>query len=803
MIKQQKNQTFLVFLVAFLVLFYFYGDVIANLNSVVFSGKGDGLKNYYTYLFHAKYDTNFWNFTGMNYPFYEHIVYTDAHPLLSFLIGKLGLTNYGIGILNFLMLISYPVSAVFIHKILKYYKVNDRWAIISSIIFCFLSPQVFRLTGHLSLSYVFAIPLMWWFLIKVETTRKVIWSGLIFVLLFGFFFTHPYLGLILAIFGLVYALVFFVFKRKDWLFYGVKIVLPILISIGIFQFIVGITDHHVDRMKTPAGFYEYYAKWNSLVVSHHGPMNWLKHKLNFRMSGWESWSYIGLTTIVILIFSLIYYIVKRKDLSLKGIFSTPLGKVYLAAHLVLLFSFCFPLKYDFMRPVVEALGPLKQFRVLGRFAWVYFYVATIASIAILVYVKSKSKKSKFGWELILYGIFLLIVFMGYPWYVGLISTAVFLILLWLISRFAEGNRWDLLFYSGMLILISEFYSVHTGVSTSISETKNPFKVENLSDDLKAVIEWSKDKGYDAIIFLPFVHLSSENTFILGSEEGNADAMKLSFHTQTPLLNTITSRTSVAESVLYQNLFSPEFIDKELTDRIGSDKKIMLIKNKDALNFNELRMIWVFDEIFENDTYTIYNFSLDQWNTPEYFNDLVKRKEKATILLNDGWYSNTSEVNYLYDSFDELEEVNSMAGSGALAARKEGIFMIKPEIKGLETGQYICSFWYNMRIDRANQLAVIEQEFVGDSAKWVAQNSIRETNLIVGDWAYVEMEFEITDTVENTKLFLSWNDSKQWLIVDELLIRKVGDNALFKTEKLKDEEYIIYNNYWMKANSFSE
>ena len=85
--------------------------------------------------------------------------------------------------------------------------------------------------------------------------------------------------------------------------------------------------------------------------------------------------------------------------------------------------------------------------------------------------------------------------------------------------------------------------------------------------------------------------------------------------------------------------------------------------------------------------------------------------------------------------------------------------------------------------------------------WVDQKSIRETNLVVGDWAYVELEFEVSDTVENTKLFLAGNSSNKWFVIDELMIRKVGEHALFKSVKLDETDYLIYNNYWMKANSY--
>ena len=42
---------------------------------------GDGIKNTFTYLYQCMYGHGYW-FSGMNYPYGEHIVYTDAQPVL-------------------------------------------------------------------------------------------------------------------------------------------------------------------------------------------------------------------------------------------------------------------------------------------------------------------------------------------------------------------------------------------------------------------------------------------------------------------------------------------------------------------------------------------------------------------------------------------------------------------------------------------------------------------------------------------------------------------------------------------------
>jgi len=281
--NQELKYTSLVFFICLGILFFFYHEVLLNLNAYIFSNQGDGIKNYYTYLYHAKYDQEFWNFYGMNYPYYENIVYTDAHPLLSYLIGKLGLANYGVGILNFFMLISYPIAGVFIFKIFRHFKLDLLVAILGTIVITFMAPQAFRITGHFSLSYVFAIPGLWYFLIQFNKTKKIIWSIVIAAYILIFFFTHPYLGLILAVFALFYATVKWLFQwrdKKEFFLFIKSVFIQILLPILIFQGLVFLFDTHEDRMKSPSGFFDFYATWKSILIPHHGPLLTVKGWLN-------------------------------------------------------------------------------------------------------------------------------------------------------------------------------------------------------------------------------------------------------------------------------------------------------------------------------------------------------------------------------------------------------------------------------------------------------------------------------------------------------------------------------------------
>src|SRR4051812_35207730 len=70
-----------------------YWSLVSSINEVLVSTSGDGIKNYFTFIYHAKNDPGILNFEGMNYPFGEHIVYTDCQPILSTLLRYLPFTH--------------------------------------------------------------------------------------------------------------------------------------------------------------------------------------------------------------------------------------------------------------------------------------------------------------------------------------------------------------------------------------------------------------------------------------------------------------------------------------------------------------------------------------------------------------------------------------------------------------------------------------------------------------------------------------------------------------------------------------
>jgi hypothetical protein len=702
----------------------------------------------------------------MNYPYYEHIVYTDAHPLFSYLIGLFGMANYAVGILNLLMLLSYPIASVFIFKILRHYKVSDWWALAAAVAIAFMSPQIFRLTGHFAMSYVFAIPIMWWLLIKSYRTKQWLWSAVIALYMLAFFFTHPYLGIILAFFSIVFWLVNMVKSRKEILPGIAKILIQTILPLVLFQGYISMTDVHLNRLSNPAGFFNYYASWNSLIIPHNGPFHYVTNFFSLKAGTWEAWCYIGFPTMVFALMIGIYLVKIRKVFHLKTFLKKELVLFLIAAYLILLFSFCFPLKYDWLRWITDLFGPLKQFRILGRFTWIFFYVFTVACVVGIHHIYQKQK----------------------------------------------NKNYRILFFAGIAFYILEFVPAH---NNHMHVTENEFIAANVDDNMNEIIDYVNEENYDAIIFLPFQHMSSENIMLLGAHKANYDAFILSYHTETPLVNSISSRMSLTEAINVNNYFSPRFIEKELTYDFPEGDRIVVIKNKDLLKPSELVMIWESEKVFENEEFVIFEFDPKKYNSPDSFDRVMAKEKLATYPLKQGWRSDTTDVWFYYESFDtignDLPAEHKLAGDGAYRDLKSSwnTILSLQQAQGsaldqatIPPGDYVIRYWYYLLEDRPDPLAVMEAKYVQeDSSAWIAQFDIKQYTLIVEDWCLVEMNFTISADVEELNVLITGNSSQEPFIIDELLIQKQGDPHLFRKATKNGKPYVIYDNYWIKENSF--
>ena len=304
-------QLFLLITVTTAIIYYYYQAIFENLATTkTVDIYRDGVKTVLNAIYHAKYNESYTWYTGMNYPYEEHIIAANELPGVAILFKFLypyfpGITDYAFGIHHMVLLLSILLAAVFIFLIFKELKVPFYLAIPFSIAITFLAPQSMRFSVHMGLAPLFILPSMLYYLLKYELTKGWKYSVYLALVIFISSFLHFYFFALMAIFVSLY---YFISAMSDFNLKNIKrLSLNYLIAIGtpllFFVFYMVLSDRVSDRSPTPYGFFAYFSNFTNIFSSPHMPLftwldeNWFDgNKVDF-----EGWSYIGLVADLFLI----------------------------------------------------------------------------------------------------------------------------------------------------------------------------------------------------------------------------------------------------------------------------------------------------------------------------------------------------------------------------------------------------------------------------------------------------------------------------------------------------------------------
>ncbi len=518
----------------------------------MFANSGDGLKNYFTYSYHIQHDSSCVDFTGMNYPYGEHFMYTDCHPVLANMFRSLAgifpfFSNYSIGILNFVMIFSVFFTFIVIYLLLVELGVNRWFSLLFAIGITLLAPQIFRLGGHLALSYSFAIPLSWLLIIRsLKNQKRYLYTALIFLNNTFWFFIHAYLGIMVTFFLILILIIHFLSdkERMKYIRHSITLLAVLVIPVVLFFLFIKITDSHTDRTDNPSGFFLYVAEADDVFVPSHPPLRTVLDSLtgNGIRQQWEAWSYVGLFTtllVVVFIFMGIYRLFRRRKTSIDRFFTSRILNISLvAAFLVLLFAMAVPFRQ--FPALAEIIPYIKQFRALGRFTWPFYFVITVftATVLSLMYESAGSRKGR--------------------------NIAIGLALLAGLANIAEALPY------------------HREMGWTITRSPNLFDRENLSESFRSALDTIQTEDYQAIVTLPFFYQGSESYSRPRSEESARASMVFALHSGIPLVCANLTRTSIQESKNIVQLVSPDFYKKGIESDLPDDRPFLVIHTNDPL-----------------------------------------------------------------------------------------------------------------------------------------------------------------------------------------------------------------------------
>ena len=526
-----------------------FQKLIACPSCYLFANGSDGLKNYFTSAFFVRHDPGWW-FGGMNYPYGEHIVYTDNQPIWSLIMKAIHqlfpMQEHVIGMTNMLLLAALVVCCVVMYYLLRAFNLPRWYAALMSIPIALLSPQIERFNGHYSLAYTCYIPLLILLAVRWYRQPAAIKRAIpLYVAIIFMGFTHLYYLFIALVLIFMHALIRLIGQhfRPDRKMIGA---LGIVLAAAVTVYgIVKLTDPVHDRPQDVYGVDVYTAKAEGTFLPWYEPFNQWWEALHIGRPDVEGISYVGLAltllTPVLLWWAVRFVRRRRRKKSGTNMCDHPAFWM-LAGTGVWLFAtgWIYAIGAGVLLDIFPVLG---QFRSLGRLAWIFYYTVAISA-----------------------------VYWGYLWLRNkrfrrsVVTMALVLLALW--SGEGLGHLWQ----STTGVFRANLVFRHTTPFADILEK------QQLSPD-----------HFQAILQFPSLLIGPEKVTISRGGWYIAQSMQCAWETGIPIISSMMSRTSVSQAMDYIELTS---IDAKEKHRLSlmDERPVLLIAAQDQLEPYERNIV---------------------------------------------------------------------------------------------------------------------------------------------------------------------------------------------------------------------
>jgi hypothetical protein len=697
-------------------------ELITSPNDFLLISEGDGLKSYYVFDYQLKHRSSFNLFSGLNYPYGENYLFTDGFPALQFIIQFFPfLYEYSVGIIHITIVIGFLLTTYFLFKIIQFYTKNDWVSLVGALALFALQPQYYRLFGHLSMSYSCFIPMAWYLLIRfMHDEKKIRWTFLLFITTTFWYFTHGYLGLMLTIFlGGILLFQPKIWKNKMNLLSSLSFTfLPLLIFFILSKW----SDSITDRTTEPFGFFEYQSHWKSVFLTPNGFLgDCISNFVSFENLSWEGTSYIGITSVIILIALVFRRITALFKPNTMELFPKEMVFFLFSSILLLLYSFGIP--FNQFPYLLDVLEPLKQFRAVGRFAWPFYYVSGILSFCVLfnLYNQAETKWKKIG----------------------------------AISLLSIGSA-------------LYFIEAIPNLSKERSYSKNLFKQENLPIEQQQLISFIQNNktNYQCILPLPWFHVGSE---LYGKEPNKitmGNVLIASAHSGIPIYSCMLGRTSFSQT---HDFF------RSLGSTHQNKVKSPLLNTKDFLVWFDFQQLYAEDEqewydlsspVFKNKYGELRRLS------PEKIFQLVKAEE--TNFCNAETHK---QSDFLFENYQNKNNRLKAKVSNYNTFAKFDKNQLKTDHWYEVSFDY---FWKGVK----NMDNTLRIEYVKDKqVTWFYERTICSFTDQQKDRVRVRAVFKTqSDTCAYNLFLFGGEKKKQEYEIDNLLIRPIELNVKWKNDK---------------------
>ncbi len=775
----KRSDTFWGFVAALLLatglLWLKHGEWLDKPNDVILGESSDGYKNYMTATWHTIHDTTFTHYGGMNYPYGDHVLFTDCQPILSTAMqwwnhNISDISQETVGYLNVIMMYGFVFCAGFLFLLFRKLHLPVWYAILAALPMTFMSPQFERIDGHYGLAHAWFVPLLLLLLCRYEEQKSRRYHSLHIGILVWFgaqlhFYNFGLSALFLSLYTGVQVLSNFtrdnIMRRfSHWV---VMVVLPFF----LLNLWLRWSDFCADRPAYPWGFLHYIGHWEGVFLPYEGlPLfDWIdKNIIHIRRIGSESHAYVGAAATlytIYLLFSRFKLFDKTWDEAayhrvhkqyLRGIFS--------AAFILLVFSCGFPFAIKGMDWMVEYMGPFRQFRGLGRFTWAWYHVVNICLFYAAWNYSKRFKGFKDG---------------KYPWFSWVIALTPVAILAYEAYLYQGQKRLDL--------------------------KPNNCRREIFVDSPEHWMNKVDFSPYQALMPLPYYHVGSENLW-MDIDPGSFHFKRMqasALHSGVPDMGVNMSRQSIGHMLKSVQFALPPCVMPELLDEMPNEKPIaLMVKNEqwEEIKIRYKHLVSKAKEVYNNPDMRILSLSLDSVKTyrTEMMAELEADMNRVAIHdAGNGWKSDQAPLFYRHLGFDSISSKNVFQGKGAVSGIMSDTTMLYRD--NIPVGSYYLSMWIYVKDDGAmtHEVKIVENAKATGQEIRLAHEGLRYyLKAIVNGWALFDIPFLVTQEGTVTSIFLQKKTVNLPFTVDEVQIKHTN-MTLFRREP----DWLVRNNYWYK------
>lgn len=735
-----------------------HGELLTLDSSKVIEPYGDGFKSYTVVDYHIKYDSTYSWFEGMNYPYGEHVVPADNQPFISNILKFLskyfnGIGGYTVPLINFSMLLGIFLNCLFLYFIFGHLKLPWWYAIPVSIGLTFLHPQIHRMHAHYGLTHPEAITITLYLLMMLKQTGRWWYSLWIALMVLIFSGIHFYYFAILVFLITFYFLVVFL-RSLSWAtlkyltaHYFVQVLLPL----GFYYFWMIYQDPATDRCSMPWGYLHYATNFQGVFTSLTQPVfKWMNEKvIPFAWMDFESWHYVGLIAGIFTLGAIIRWLVSgfRKmpfKVSEDTVQQHFFWEMFLASCLILVFAMGFPFSLPGGEWWLQYTGPIKQFRGIGRFSWIFYTVINIVAFAAIWQYAMRQKR----W-----------VKIALP-----------------------------LLSAGFLIYEAYHYSYSRQYHLDdIPEFKHTAYYAE-----KSGIDFSK---YQAIIPIPYFNIGSDNFWITLNNIGliMQKTLILSDETGLPTTGAMLTRSSLSQTIHQIQLVTEPYRRPVILDALTSNKPFLLVL--DQPRFEQNKHVYGHWENAGKLLYEEGDIRLFEIPLASFEERILAQKQLILDSLNQlafqdvgGYLISDSTTRFLANNFDQMTSEKPYLGTGGLEKwMDKEIELFSGQLPQIEKdSQAVFSIWTFVNRDLVARSLFKFFEIDPQSG-----SIIQEKHLIVSDgvrlfdgngWGLLEYTFAKTSENGLIRMVVTnelLNGEK--FFFDELLVRQVNQDVYRKHE----------------------